>query len=317
MKVLIYGFGRMGLTHYSILKGLNPEINFTVVEPSKILKKLLKQNIKADFYDNDSTFNESFDITLITTPPFIHLKLIENCIKRGDNKVFVEKPFGGFTNINYDSSYDSKNIYIGYVLRFNPCIQWVKSNIDQQNILSINGQYLSNTLVSKPVGWRNGEFSGVLNEVGSHVIDLIQYISGENQFDVIDVEKESIISDVDDIVSAKLKSKKNIFISLYFNWVKKDVRKPLFGLEIKMKNGETYSIDQQQIKYLNSEGGLINRMSVTDIAETVPFYLRGIDFTKQMLDLLGKGDKMASLNDGLAVNKLMSKIIKYENNIRR
>jgi len=307
----------MGLTHYSILKGLNPEINFTVVEPSKILKKLLKQNIKADFYDNDSTFNESFDITLITTPPFIHLKLIENCIKRGDNKVFVEKPFGGFTNINYDSSYDSKNIYIGYVLRFNPCIQWVKSNIDQQNILSINGQYLSNTLVSKPVGWRNGEFSGVLNEVGSHVIDLIQYISGENQFDVIDVEKESIISDVDDIVSAKLKSKKNIFISLYFNWVKKDVRKPLFGLEIKMKNGETYSIDQQQIKYLNSEGGLINRMSVTDIAETVPFYLRGIDFTKQMLDLLGKGDKMASLNDGLAVNKLMSKIIKYENNIRR
>ena len=320
MRVLIYGFGRMGLTHYSILKGLNPEINFTVVEPSKILKKLLKQNIKADFYDDDSTFNEGFDITLITTPPFIHLKLFENCIKRGDNKVFVEKPFGGFTNINYDSSYDSsydsKNIYIGYVLRFNPCIQWVKSNIDQQNILSINGQYLSNTLVSKPVGWRNGEFSGVLNEVGSHVIDLIQYISGENQFDVIDVEKESVISDVDDIVRAKLKSKNNIFISLNFNWVKKDVRKPLFDLEIKMKNGETYSIDQQQIKYLNSEGGLINRISVTDLAETVPFYLRGIDFTKQMLDLLGKGDKMASLNDGLAVNKLMNKIIKHENNIR-
>ena len=180
----------------------------------------------------------------------------------------------------------------------------------------VNGQYLSNTLVSKPVGWRNGEFSGVLNEVGSHVIDLIQYILGENQFEVIDVEKESVISDVDDIVRAKLKSKNNIFISLYFNWVKKDVRKPLFDLEIKMKNGETYSIDQQQIRYLNSQGGLLNRISVTDLAETVPFYLRGIDFTKQMLDLLGKGDKMATLNDGLAVNKLMNKIIKYENNIR-
>ena len=73
---------------------------------------------------------------------------------------------------------------------------------------------------------------------------------------------------------------------------------------------------QQQIKYLNPEGDLINIISVTDIAETVPFYLRGIDFTKQMLDLLGKGDKMASLNDGLAVNRLMNKIIKHENNIR-
>ena len=83
-----------------------------------------------------------------------------------------------------------------------------------------------------------------------------------------------------------------------------------------MKNGETYSVDQQQIKYLNSEGGLIRRISVTDIAETVPFYLRGIDFTKQMLDLLAEGDKMASFNDGLAVNRLMNKIIKYENNIR-
>ena len=317
MKILIYGFGRMGLTHFSILKGLNPEIKFTIVEPSKILRKLLKQNIKADFYADDSTLKEGFDITLITTPPFIHLELIKNCINRGDDKVFVEKPFGGFSNINYNSSYDSKNIFIGYVLRFNPCIQWVKSNVNQENIVSISGQYLSNTLVTKPVGWRNGEFSGVLNEVGSHVIDLIQYLSGVNQFDVIDVEKESVISDVDDIVTAKLKSKNNIFISLYFNWVKKDVRKPLFHLEIKMKNGETYSIDQQQIKYLNTDGGLISRISVTDIAETVPFYLRGIDFTKQMLDLLGEGDKMASLNDGLAVNKLMNKIIKHENNIRR
>ena len=193
----------------------------------------------------------------------------------------------------------------------------MKSNINQENILSISGQYLSNTLANKPVGWRNGIFSGVLNEVGSHVIDLIQYILGESQFDVLDVEIESIISDVDDIVRAKLKSKNNVFISLYFNWVKKDVRKPIFGLEIKMNNGDTYSIDQQQIKHLNSEGSLISLISVTDIAETVPFYLRGVDFTKQMLELLGDGNKMANLNDGLAVNKLMSKIIKHENYSRR
>ena len=317
MKVLIYGFGRMGLTHFGILKGLNPEINFTVVEPNKILRKLLKQNIKADFYSDDSTFSEGFDITLITTPPFIHLKLIENCVARGDNKIFVEKPFGGYTNINYDSSKDSIKIYIGYVLRFNPCIQWVKLNINQENIRSISGQYISNTLVKKPKGWRNGSFSGVLNEVGSHIIDLIQYILGENEFEVIDAENESVISDIDDIVKAKLKSKNNVFVSLYFNWVKKGVRKPLFELDIKMNNGETYLIDQQQVKYLTPEGDIIRRISVTDIAETVPFYLRGIDFTKQIQDLLGNGNKLASLNEGLVVNKIMNKIINHENNIRR
>ena len=159
-------------------------------------------------------------------------------------------------------------------MRFNPCIQWVKLNINQENIRSISGQYISNTLVKKPKGWRNGSFSGVLNEVGSHIIDLIQYILGENEFEVIDAENESVIS-------------------------------------------ETYLIDQQQVKYLTPEGDIIRRISVTDIAETVPFYLRGIDFTKQIQDLLGNGNKLASLNEGLVVNKIMNKIINHENNIRR
>ncbi|MDA9560639.1 Gfo/Idh/MocA family oxidoreductase [Schleiferiaceae bacterium] len=316
MRVLIYGFGRMGLTHYSILKGLNPEISFTVVEPSKTLRKLLKGNVDADFHSDDLKLKERFDITLITTPPFIHLKLIENCVYRGDSKVFVEKPFGGFENVNYDNANDSRNIYIGYVLRFNPCIQWVKSNVNPDNIKSIRGEYLSNTLVSKPTGWRNGSFSGVLNEVGSHVIDLIQYISRETVFDVLEADIQSVVSDIDDIVQAKLKAKNNISVSLYFNWVKTDVRKPLFGLELVMNNGDTYSIDQQQIIHLNSEGIFINRISVTDLQEIVPYYLRGIDFTKQMLDLLDNGDKMATLSDGLAVNKVMNKIIKHEDNTR-
>ena len=48
-------------------------------------------------------------------------------------------------------------------------------------------------------------------------------------------------------------------------------------------------------------------MAVTDIAETVPFYLkRNVDFTKQMLDLIRMKVqiKWLSLNDGLAVNKI-------------
>jgi len=316
MNILIYGFGRMGLTHYSILRGLNHKIKFTIVEHSKILRILLKQNIEADFYNDDSSLNNPFDITLITTPPFVHVKLMERSINRGDKKIFVEKPFGGFTNINPFTNYKSKKIYVGYVLRFNPCVQWVKSHIDVKNISSIYGKYLSNTLIAKPTGWRNGNFSGVLNEVGSHVIDLIQYILREDEFNVNYVKKESVISDVDDIIEARLKSKNNKVVNFYFNWVKKDVRKPLFEIEIKMKNGEKYSIDQQQINQYNFDGDLTNKISVTDIAETVPFYLRGIDFTKQMQDLLQDCNQLSSLKEGLAVNNLMNKIIKHENNSR-
>ena len=316
-KVLIYGFGRMGLTHFSILNGLNPDLDFSVIEPNKILRKILKKNIKAKFYADDSTLNDAFDITLITTPPSIHLQLLEKSVNRGDKKIFIEKPFGGYTNntLNNISKYNA--IYIGYVLRFNPCIQWIKMNINPQEIKSIHGQYLSNTIEKKPTGWRNGSFSGVLNEMGSHVIDLIQYIVGNDQMDVLSSKKESVVSDIDDIVEATLKTKSDISVSLYFNWVKKEVRKPIFGIEIKMKDGFKYSIDQQQINKYNSIGEFIEKVAVTNLAKAVPFYLRGVDFTEQMLDLLGDQKIMASVNDALETNLLMEKILNYENNTRR
>ena len=50
MNILIYGFGRMGLTHFSILKGLNPDINFSIIEPNRTLRTILKTNINANFF---------------------------------------------------------------------------------------------------------------------------------------------------------------------------------------------------------------------------------------------------------------------------
>jgi predicted dehydrogenase len=247
MKVLIYGFGRMGLTHFSILNGLNLNLDFHLIEPNKILRNILKKNINAKFYADDSTLKEAYDITLITTPPSIHLQLLEKSLNRGDKKIFIEKPFGGYTNTRYRYSSELSSVYIGYVLRFNPCIQWAKTNINPIHIKSIHGQYLSNTIEKKPIGWRNGSFSGVLNEMGSHVIDVIQYLIGNVQMEVLSSKKESIISDIDDIVEVKLKTENDIFVSMYFNWVKKDVRKPVFGIEIEMNDGDKYYIDQQQI----------------------------------------------------------------------
>ena len=317
MKILIYGFGRMGLTHFSILNGLNPDLDFSVIEPNKILRKILQKNINAKFYADDSSLKQAFDITLITTPPSIHLQLLEKSINRGDKKIFVEKPFGGYTNTNLNNIPESNSIHIGYVLRFNPCIQWVKTNINPLDIKSIHGQYLSNTIEKKPTGWRNGSFSGVLNEMGSHVIDLIQYIVGNDQMEVLSSKKESIVSDIDDIVEATLKTKNDISISMYFNWVKKEIRKPVFGIEIQMKDGSKYSIDQQQINKYSSTGDFIEKVAVTDLAKPVPFYLRGVDFTDQMLDLLGDNKIMASIDDALAVNTLMEKILNNENNTWR
>lgn len=308
MKILIYGFGRMGLTHFSILNSLKPEIKFSVVEPNKILRTLLNKNISATFYKDDSSFKDSFDITLITTPPSMHLNLMQKSLKRGDKKIFIEKPFGGFSNIKPDVIFGISSVYIGYVLRFNPCIQWIKSNINPNKIKFIHGQYLSNTIEKKPKGWRNGQFSGVCNEMGSHIIDLIQFITNESDFQILSSNVQSIISDIDDIVEASLKTKNNIDVSLYFNWVNKKVRKPIFGIDIEMKDGIKYSIDQQQInKFKDDE--FIEKISVTDMVKTVPYYLRGVDFTDQMIDLINNSEIISSVHEALNVNSTISKIL--------
>jgi predicted dehydrogenase len=281
-----------------------------VIEPNKILRTILKKNLNAKFYADDSNLKEAFDITLITTPPSIHLQLLERSAKRGDKKIFIEKPFGGYTNINHNNFPESSTVNIGYVLRFNPCIQWIKTNINPKEIKSIHGEYISNTIEKKPEGWRNSPFSGVLNEMGSHVIDLVQYIIGNDQMKVLSSKKESIISDVDDIVEATIKTENDISISLYFNWVKKEVRKPVFGLKIEMKDGLKYSIDQQQVNKYNLNGDFIEKVSVTDLVKSVPYYLRGVDFTNQMLDLIGERKIMSTVNEALEVNRLIEKILK-------
>lgn len=310
MRILIYGFGRMGLTHYAILNSLRNGIEFSIVEPNNLLRKILSKNLNAEFYSEDSALKDEYDITLITTPPSLHTNILSRCIERGDKKIFVEKPFGGHTNIELIDLPDKQKVNIGYVLRFNPCIQWVKSNINPDEIDSIYGEYISNTLEKKPAGWRNGPYSGVLNEMGSHIIDVTQYILGRRELTVINSKKQSVVSDIDDIVEAKLITEDNILVSFYFNWVEKNARKPMFKLEIMLKSGIRYVIDQQQINIYNSGGDHSQKISVVDLVKSVPYYLRGVDFTDQMKDFLGERKIMASIDESLLVNRLIAEILK-------
>ena len=304
MEILIYGFGRMGITHYSILNGILPEANFTFIEPNKMLNFISKKNIKGTFLTSDEKIKRAFDLTLITTPPFIHKQLADKCISRGDKIVFIEKPFGGYSNTTFDL--DIKNVFIGYVLRFNPIVDWVKNNINPNDVLECSAKYLSNTIENKPKGWRNGPYSGVLNEMGSHVLDMTNYLFGIEDFEILKSELNSVVSDVDDVVKISLLSKNRSF-DFYFNWVDKSLRKPVFEFYLKLKNNDFITFDQQKVCIKNNSEE--KTISVVDLNQEIPFYLRGVDFTKQMQDLTNKREILCSLDEASTVNRLMKEII--------
>ena len=295
----------MGLTHYAILNALNKKINFTIIEPNKVVSRLLKSNIDCEVFKNDSGIEGSFDLALITSPPFVHQELLEKSINRGDERVFVEKPFGGYRHVN--SEFSHQNIYVGYVLRFNPCIKWIKNNINPHDIIKISCNYLSNTIQSKPSGWRNGPYSGVLNEMGSHIIDLIFYLINLEQYEIIDSKVTSLITDIDDIVEFQIQSK-NTTINFHFDWVNKKMRKPVFNFEFELKDGVKVIFDQQNI-YFKKGDHLERHISSSDLSEKVPYYLRGVEFTSQMEDLIGEVKILTSVDEALRVNRLMNKIL--------
>jgi len=307
-RFIIYGFGRMGLTHFAILNQLIEKTEFVFVDPNKKVNYFAKRNLSAKIVSSDQNLKQTFDFALICTPPMFHISLLQNCIKQKIPNIFIEKPFGGISDdfsslVNIDES-----ISIGYVLRFNPIVQWVKKFIDISKIEKVDGFYFSNTIEQKPKGWRNGTYSGVTNEEGAHIIDLCVYLFGLSDPSVINKQSESIISDVDDIVIADLEDKL-IKYHFHFDWVNKEYRKPVFKFIATLKDGTFIRFDQQKAEHLDNSHNLLSKITVADLAQKVPFYLRGVEFTSQMQDFVGSKNTISSLSDALITRNVIKKLI--------
>ena len=106
------------------------------------------------------------------------------------------------------------------------------------------------------------EYSGVLNEMGSHILDLLNYLVDLDGYKVLQATKNHRFRC--EHCRAKLQAEGKE-IELYLNWVNKDIRKPVFGVELELRNGQHIFIDQQIIRI--SEKGKIVALSVTDLVQ--------------------------------------------------
>ena len=290
-KLVVIGWGRMGVTHTAIINGLYPRaFDFTLVEPNKIVSRITRKTLgyKVVSDTNEISFEDA--LVLITTPPSIHSLLCEKVLSRGARSVFVEKPFGLFDKrVKNDI-----RISVGYVLRFSEVAQKLKALIEREGCSKISLDYSSHTLTKPPKGWRNSEYGGVLNEMGSHLIDLMLYLGGGQEFNVLNSSIQSVISEVDDIVKVK-GLLGEIEVELSLNWVNPDYRKPVWSGFVETLK-QTIRFDQQSI-----EDGFD--------AASVDYYVRGRDFSLQMKHFI-ENDKSIICNskEANAVHDVITKI---------
>lgn len=290
-NLVIIGWGRMGVTHTSIINGLYPGIyRYVIVEPNTRVARITRNTLDYKVVSDINRVQLAGSIVLITTPPFIHSSLCDKVLSAGARAVFVEKPFGLYDKrVKIDP-----RISVGYVLRFSEVAQRLKMLIKEEGCTKIVLDYSSHTLIKPPKGWRNSEYGGVLNEMGSHLIDLMLYLGGGKQFKVTSSCIQSVVSDVDDIVAVK-GLLGDIEVELSLNWVNPDYRKPVWS-GILETSKQTVRFDQQSI-------------DVGFEVASVDYYVRGRDFSLQMKHFI-ENDKSIICNsqEANSVHDIITKI---------
>jgi scyllo-inositol 2-dehydrogenase (NADP+) len=330
IKGAIIGFGRMGVTHCSILR-CHPGVQIIgIVEPAKLMRSAVEKylNIPA-FPDLGSLFKHAKpDFVIVATPTKFHAQQVEFAVEQGCH-VFVEKPYvlSSIDGRRIMASAEQRGLVnqVGYVNRYNDVFAYFKSLLSSErfsNIAAFEVDIRSPTVV-KPVkgGWRDSPDvgGGCLFEMGSHGLDLICHLFGVPA-DVARAELARVYSSAaEDVVGAEFIYSNGLTGKLCVNWSDITIRKPMYTLRA---YGEDWSItaDHHEIRidmssppFLDdaTEGKLVRY--ATDLVKPVRFYLRGYEFTRQLDCFVeavagAREVNLCTFRDAIEANVLIEKI---------
>lgn len=299
-KIALIGVGKMGMSHLAIAN-MTPGIEVAAIcDTSKPLLWFVEKNTKFNCYSDYKKMIDEvpLDGVMVLVPNAFHFDLAKYCIEKGIT-IFVEKPFtlsyaDSKTLVDLAKEHNVKG-QVGYVNRFNPIFQHVKKILDQ-NVIGEVSNYINRmtggVVLKENKGWRNdySKGGGCLFDYGPHCFDLSTYFFGTDVQVQSSVLKKVFSTAVDDVVYATLMHNDKIVGLNYINWSDSSVRKATNSIEIMGSKGKITASKQELSIYLteeNSELGLEkgwNQIYVTDESTDVPYYLRGEDFSRQLMN---------------------------------
>ncbi len=338
IKLAIIGFGRMGLTHYSIINS-RPDVEIeSIVDTSPIVLTMMKKYLPIKTYKDYNELFESSrpDAILVCTPPNLHYDVIEKASQKGIH-VFAEKPF----TTKYEEAIRLKNLFdsselvnqVGYVNRFNDVFVKTKELLDDGvigKVIRFKSEMFSCTITKSDdaSGWRASRESGggAIFEMASHAIDLVNYLIGKPDKVVGSSVSQIYSKAVEDAMSTTLLYKSGTSGTIYINWSDPSYRKPTNKIEIFGDRGRILA-DQHSIKIFANKADIEhnlregwNTLYITDIFKPVPFYVRGNEFTRQLYHFVDciqdrSLNNQCSFEDGANVHEVIDKIFSdYEIN---
>ncbi|UZO81458.1 Gfo/Idh/MocA family oxidoreductase [Aquimarina sp. ERC-38] len=325
----LIGIGKMGLSHLAIANqtpGIKVE---AICDTSKQLLRVIEKNTSFQcFTDYKAMIKKcSLDGVMILTPNSFHYDIAQYCLDQGLD-IFVEKPL----TLNYSTSKklvasasnQNRKGQVGYVNRYNPVFQRVKTMIDGGvigNVTNYINKMTGGVVLKENKGWRNdyAKGGGCLHDYGPHCFDLSTYLFGTDVKVTSAVLKKIFSTNVDDAVYATLIHKDQVAGVNYINWSDSSVRKATNNVEIFGDKGKITAGKQEVSVFLNSANPKMelqkgwNQLYITDENLDVAYYLRGEDFSRQLedfSDLLNGNilESRASLSDASITDRIIEEI---------
>ncbi len=290
------GFGRMGITHFSILNP-HPQVEIGgVADSSQAMGALLNKSLQVPTWtDYQKMLDEAaLDFVVVSTPSASHGEIVDAVLERGLH-VFVEKPLTltGSQSRALAARVASAGVVgqVGYVNRFNEIFVEVRRLIRAGaigDIRSFRSEMYAATITEEASGWRarRSEGGGCLYEFAAHALDLVVFLLGAPQRVGGSVLASVFSSEVEDLVSSTMFYENGCTGILEVNWSDASRRKPsniisLFGTHGRIV-ADRYSF---RIWLPEAAHGLPAGWStryITDLAQPVRFFVRGNAFTNQL-----------------------------------
>ena len=326
------GFGRMGITHFSILNS-HPDVKIAAIcDSSSTMLGIVKKYLGvATYTDYNKMMDElDLDFVVISTPTDSHSRIIDDALSH-QLHIFAEKPFAlnpeDGTRILEKLKAPTLVNQVGYVNRFNEVFMAVKEQLGTGLIGEIkhysSEMYGATVLKDSKSSWRGKKKAGggCMYEFASHCIDLAVYLFGKPDRVKGSILQSVYSSDVEDIVSTQFVYNKGFNGNIMVNWSDESYRKPTNVVKIFGTKGSIIADKHAYKVYLREPSKTAgfdkgwNTRYITDFAKSVRFYVRGNEFTRQLdyfIDQVrdGGAENISSFSDAFITDELIDAIQK-------
>ncbi len=204
MKILIVGYGVQGKKRRKNLKKKNYY---------KIYDPLMKSSETKTKYDLDL---KKFDAAYICTPDSKKFEIIKYLLEKKKH-VLVEKPLSlksldQFNVLKKISKKNKVNLYTAYNHRFEQNLIKAKKILDTKKIGKIYNIYMfygnGTARLVKKSNWKD-KGSGVIDDLGSHLLDIVNFLVGMRKIKIISSTKNKFENKSWDHATISCKDNKN------------------------------------------------------------------------------------------------------------